>query len=117
MLELITLPYARPRWSGLLRQLFEDYQENAVTEPVIVAAIRGTRRESDRVTVLKWNENWPIENLSGQVAVHGIEMPQTSLSPEVWRLESREVLALLAKLRTAGESLGDLVGDRFYYGI
>jgi hypothetical protein len=30
MLALITLPYARPRWSGLLRQLFEDYQENAV---------------------------------------------------------------------------------------
>ncbi|MGL4400343.1 MAG: Eco57I restriction-modification methylase domain-containing protein [Luteolibacter sp.] len=90
---------------------------NAVTEPVIVAAIRGTRSEDDRVTVLKWNENWPIENVSGQVAVHGIEMPQTSLSPEVWRLESREVLALLAKLRSAGEALGDLVGDRFYYGI
>ncbi len=30
MLALSTLPCARPRWSGLLRQLFEDYQENAV---------------------------------------------------------------------------------------
>ena len=38
MLELITLPYARPRWSGLLRQLFEDYQENAVPLEIPVLA-------------------------------------------------------------------------------
>ena len=30
MLDLITLPYARPRWSGLLRQLFAQYDEHAV---------------------------------------------------------------------------------------
>ena len=38
MLELITLPYFRPRWSGLLRQLFEDYQENAVPLEIPVPA-------------------------------------------------------------------------------
>ena len=27
MLELITLPYARPRWAGLLRLLFDQYEE------------------------------------------------------------------------------------------
>lgn len=54
MLELITLPYARPRWSGLLRQLFEDYQESAV--PLDIPVPSGGLAESVRqlgvVTIL-----------------------------------------------------------------
>jgi hypothetical protein len=44
-------------------------------------------------------------------------MLQSELTPDGWRLESGEVLGLLAKLRSAGLPLGEFVKGRFYRGI
>jgi hypothetical protein len=44
-------------------------------------------------------------------------MLQSELTPDGWRLESGEVLGLLAKLRRAGLPLGEYVKGRFYRGI
>ena len=51
------------------------------------------------------------------LAAIGFEMPIDALRSEGWTLERPEVLALMAKLRTAGTPLGEYVDGKFYYGI
>ena len=78
MLELITLPYARPRWSGLLRQLFEDYQENAV--PLEIPVLAGGLADS-------------IHQL-GVVTIRGNDEGE-SLSLAVIEISARDTVELL----------------------
>lgn len=51
------------------------------------------------------------------LAAIGFDMPVDALRSEGWTLERPEVLALMAKLRTAGTPLGEYVDGKFYYGI
>lgn len=51
------------------------------------------------------------------LAAIGFDMQVAALRSEGWTLERPEVLALMAKLRTAGTPLGEYVDGKFYYGI
>jgi len=46
-----------------------------------------------------------------------IEMPQSSLSVEGWRIEDRTALRLLEKIKKAGVPLGEYVEGKIFYGI
>lgn len=89
----------------------------AVTEPVIIGLKKSKPGSEAVVSVLKWNEDWPIDRVQERIAAAGTGMKQSELSPEVWRLESPAVLNLLDKVRKRHKPLGKIVGDRFYYGI
>ena len=89
----------------------------AIAYPSILLARRGEPSQDQRVRVLTWE---PGRDLAGFGAVwerEGFSMLQSELTPDGWRLESGEVLGLLAKLRSAGLPLGEYVKGRFYRGI
>jgi len=73
--------------------------------------------------VMSWNPQDEIEDFrdlfegTGGQPRKSFEMPQSDLSPDGWRIERKDVLNLLDKLRAAGTPLGKYVNGRFYYGI
>lgn len=70
-----------------------------------------------QVRVFSWNPADPVEEFVSRFQANSFLMPQAELKPDGWRLESPEVLNLLAKLRRSGQPLGEYVKGRFYYGI
>ncbi|MEW5949676.1 MAG: TaqI-like C-terminal specificity domain-containing protein [Thermodesulfobacteriota bacterium] len=58
-----------------------------------------------------------LERLEETLSSIGFKMPVSALKIEGWNLERPEVLALMEKLRKAGQPLGEYVQGRFYYGI
>lgn len=65
--------------------------------------------------------NWPpsaeIADLLSVLAEHSFQVAQQSLTADGWCLETRDSLALLAKLRSKGRTLSDYVGRKIYRGI
>ena len=72
---------------------------------------------TNNVRVFSWNPADPVEEFVSRFHAGSFLMPQSELKPDGWRLESQEVLNLLAKLRKAGKPLGEYVNGRFYRGI
>lgn len=81
------------------------------------AADQRARHKEQQVRVLTWNPADNVEEFVSRFNAASFLMPQSELKPDGWRLESAEVLNLLAKLHKAGKPLGEYVNGRFYYGI
>jgi hypothetical protein len=77
----------------------------AGTDPAILLA--GNYEAKDHV----------VTAVRATVQKEGFTIPQDSLSPEGWTLESGSRLYLLKKLKETGTPLSRFVEGRFYYGI
>jgi hypothetical protein len=89
----------------------------AIAYPSIILAQRGEPSRDERVRVLTWEPGRDLSEFGAVWESESFSMLQSELTPDGWRLESGEVLGLLAKLRSAGLPLGEFVKGRFYYGI
>lgn len=98
-----------------------DFGDAPVFEAIAYASIlTGTRNPPPKDAVAlgyTWEQEQSFERITQIVAERGQKIAQSELKPDGWRLESRAVLRLLEKLRTAGKPLGEYVNGRFYYGI
>jgi hypothetical protein len=56
------------------------------------------------------NVRWTLERI-------GFELDRSALNADGWTLEGTGVMALLGKIRAAGNPLGEHVNGKFYYGI
>ena len=65
--------------------------------------------------------SWQVSDAIAQVPQiidrQGIDLAQSDLADDGWRLENPASIRLLEKLRTTGKPLGAYVGGKFYYGI
>ena len=89
----------------------------AIAYPSIILAQRGEPSRDERVRVLTWEPGRDLSEFGAVWESESFSMLQSELTPDGWRLESGEVLGLLAKLRSAGLPLGEYVKGRFYRGI
>lgn len=88
----------------------------AIAYPSIVLLQKQAPSEN-RLTAFNWEPGPPVTEFEPVFAANKFRMPQSALTADGWRLEQTEVLALLAKLRSAGKPLGEYVQGRFYRGI
>ncbi|MBK6327420.1 MAG: Eco57I restriction-modification methylase domain-containing protein [Chloroflexi bacterium] len=88
----------------------------AIAYPSIVL-LQKQAPNDNRLTAFNWEPGPPVTEFEPVFAANKFKMPQSALTADGWRLEQREVLALLAKLRSAGTPLGEYVQGRFYRGI
>ncbi|PZV15244.1 MAG: hypothetical protein DCF20_10670 [Pseudanabaena sp.] len=58
-----------------------------------------------------------IDQFATVLESNGLTISQSELQADGWRLESAEVLDLLAKLRSAGTPLGEYVNNKIYMGV
>lgn len=100
-----------------------DFADAPVFEAIAYASILcGVRRNPSKthaLRYLKWLETDAdsFAQLPAMVESKSADLFQSKLDPEGWTLESKEVLALLDKIRRAGTQLDEFVKGRFYYGI
>jgi hypothetical protein len=71
----------------------------------------------NKIRVLNWDPEKPVERFAEIFLQESFTLPQASLKPDGWRLESGVKLKLLDRIRAAGLPLGKYVGGRFYRGI
>ena len=88
----------------------------AITEPCILIAANRPKSQQP-IAAVKWDQSQKPENVDLVVRQRAVDIQQSQLEDDGWRLESPAVLALLDKMRRGGKPLGDLVNGRFYYGI
>jgi hypothetical protein len=100
---------------------FGDYPvfEEAIAYPSIITLRKGKPAAGHGVRALSWDASRSddVTQFPAVLASAGLVVRQSELKRDGWRLESGEVLDLLAKLRGAGVPLGEYVEGRFYYGI
>jgi len=72
---------------------------------------------TDHVRALNWQPGSPVEQFIEIFRQQSFTVPQTSLKPDGWRLESAIKLKLLDRIRSLGTSLGEYAKGRFYWGI
>ncbi|MBN1576394.1 MAG: DUF559 domain-containing protein [Chitinispirillaceae bacterium] len=89
---------------------------DAIAYPCIIVA-RKEKPTGNKPRVMSWEPGQAIEDFAQIFRNNGFEMAQKELTAEGWRLESRETLRLLDKLKKAGKPLGEYVKGRFYRGI
>lgn len=98
----------------------------AIAYPCIVvltkedhAAHRTTKNgtSANEARVFNWQLGPPVEQFVEIFERQHFCLPQTSLKPDGWRLESPAKLKLLDRIRATGTPLGKYVEGRFYYGI
>lgn len=101
-------------------RLLIDFAETkvfeAVTEPCVICLTCDSVPDH-AVKFLKWDQSTPPERIWEVFDLRSQTIQQRELKSESWQLESPAVLQLLEKLRRTGKSLGEHVGERFYYGI
>ncbi|MGD1900784.1 MAG: Eco57I restriction-modification methylase domain-containing protein [Geitlerinemataceae cyanobacterium] len=102
---------------------FGDYQvfEEATAYPSIIA-LRKTKpvdTSQTEINALVWDASrtQDVTQFPEVLASAGLAVRQSDLTPDGWRLESRAVLDLLAKLRQAGTPLGNFIEGQLYRGI
>ena len=83
-------------------------------QPLSAQARPDPREESQ---ALNWHPEWPLEHFAERVAAESFAVPQSSLSPAGWHLETPLKRRLLERIRAAGRPLGEVVNGRLYYGI
>jgi hypothetical protein len=85
----------------------EGRMENRVAE----------RTSTNEIRILNWQPGPPVEQFVDIFRQQSFPLPQASLKPDGWRLESGVKLKLLERIRTTGTSLGEYANGRFYWGI
>jgi adenine-specific DNA-methyltransferase len=111
-----------------LRQIIDFGDEavfDALAYPTIVIATKRDKAVplsdvSNEVAVLNWdstNEHYRVSDFPDVFAAERFGVPQGELKSGGWQLEPPLKRLLLARLRKAGQPLGDYCGGRFYYGI
>ena len=124
--------YFRAGYGEKLRQLlgdsttiynlidFGDFPvfEEAIAYPSIITLSKN-KSENNQFQALSWDETkkQDIARFATVLEQDGLIIAQENLKPDGWRLESSQILDLLAKLRNAGQPLGEYVEGRFYRGI
>jgi hypothetical protein len=124
--------YFRAGYGEKLRQLlgdsttiynlidFGDFPvfEEAIAYPSIITLSKN-KSKNNQLQALSWDETkkQDIARFATVLEQDGLIIAQENLKPDGWRLESSQILDLLAKLRNAGKPLGEYVEGRFYYGI
>jgi len=90
----------------------------ATTYPCVLVARKSSGTNGEAVvrarTIVSEDELKRFEEVFRSSA---IEMPQSSLAIDGWRIEGRSVLALLEKIKKAGVTLEEYVYGKIYYGI
>lgn len=111
-----------------LRQIIDFGDEavfDALAYPTIVIA---TKRDKaiplsdvkNDVSVLNWdskNANYCVSDFPDVFAAEGFAVPQGELKREGWQLEPPLKRQLLARIRKAGQPLGEYCKGRFYRGV
>ena len=111
-----------------LRQIIDFGDEavfDALAYPTIVIA---TKREKavplsdvkNDVSVLNWdstNENYRVSDFPEVFAAERFGVPQRDLKRDGWQLEPPTKRLLLARIRKAGQPLGEYCKGRFYRGV
>ncbi len=59
----------------------------------------------------------PIASLTEVFLEKSFLLPQKSLGPDGWKIQSASLTRLISKLRESGQPLGERAGGRFHYGI
>ncbi|MCL1471138.1 class I SAM-dependent DNA methyltransferase [Argonema antarcticum] len=124
--------YFRAGYGEKLRQLltekttiynlidFGDFPvfEEAIAYPSIIALSKFPS-DTNQVQALSWDatKHQNIAQFATVLHQEGLSISQENLKSDGWRLESSQILDLLAKIRTAGTPLEEYVNGRFYYGI
>ncbi|MFM6518662.1 MAG: class I SAM-dependent DNA methyltransferase [Microcystis panniformis] len=92
--------------------------EEAIAYPSIITLSKN-KSKNNQFQALSWDETkkQDIARFATVLEQDGLIIAQENLKPDGWRLESSQILDLLAKLRNAGQPLGEYVEGRFYYGI
>jgi adenine-specific DNA-methyltransferase len=72
---------------------------------------------TEQVHVLNWQPGPSVEQFVEVFQQQNFTLPQTTLRPDGWQLESSTKLKLLDRMRVVGTPLGEYVKGRFYYGI
>jgi hypothetical protein len=98
-----------------------DFGDAPVFESIayasILAGVRAAPTPDGSVLAYTWEKEMAFDRIAQIVPERGLQIRQSELKPDGWRLESPAVLRLLEKLRRAGKPLGEYVNGRFYYGI
>ncbi len=71
----------------------------------------------NRVRAYGWMKGDSTDRISEVLELKGIDIEQSELTEDGWRLEGAESIKLLKKLRSIGEPLGEYVGGRFHRGV
>lgn len=114
------------RNTELLRLI--DFGDAPVFDAIAYPSIIVCRKIEDRAAfktdavpgspqVLTWEKGPPVEQFVDVFRSRSFTMSQKDLGTEGWRLQSREKLRLLQKLKASGTPLGEYVKGRFYRGI
>jgi adenine-specific DNA-methyltransferase len=74
-------------------------------------------KSAQQVRVLHWQPGPSVEQFIEVFHQQSFTLPQASLRPDGWQLESSAKLKLLGRIRAVGTPLGEYVKGRFYYGI
>ncbi|MGB3208480.1 MAG: TaqI-like C-terminal specificity domain-containing protein, partial [Crinalium sp.] len=124
--------YFRASYGERLRQLltnsttiynlidFGDFPvfEEAIAYPTIIILSK-IKSDENIIKALSWDkakqEN--IEHFATVLEQDSLTISQKHLKSDGWRLESSQILDLLAKIRNVGTPLGEYVNGRFYRGI
>lgn len=90
---------------------------DATTYPSILLIEKAKPVTDAKTLVATFTDPSQLERLDETLAIVGFSMPVAALKQEGWTLERTEVLALMEKLRKAGQPLGENVEGRFYRGV
>ncbi len=98
---------------------FGDAQvfEEATAYPSILIAEKIPPDADHDILAHNWSATSDLKQAHKILRDEHFNLPQSSLRGDGWRLESRESLALLDKLRSKGRPLGELVQGKMYRGI
>lgn len=111
-----------------VRQIIDFGDEDvfdALAYPTIIIATKREKPVSlddakNDVAVLNWdgtNPDYRVTDFPDVFAAERFSVPQCELKPGGWQLEPPTKRRLLARMKKAGQPLGDYCGGRFYYGI
>lgn len=119
-LDLKPGTWSRTRLAALTRELNRLFPMPAV---LLFRHPRNDAQVSDvknDVSVLNWdstNENYRVSDFPDVFAAERFGVPQRDLKRDGWQLEPPTKRQLLARIRKAGQPLGEYCKGRFYYGI
>jgi adenine-specific DNA-methyltransferase len=111
-----------------LRQIIDFGDEavfDALAYPTIVIATKRLKPvpldgAHNEVSVLNWDNSNPshqVCDFPDVFAAERFDVPQSELNPNGWQLEPPTKRRLLARLRKAGQPLGEYCKGRFYRGV
>jgi hypothetical protein len=100
---------------------FGDYPIfEAITYPAIIVTQKRAPAETmngETVLAYNWQQSDDLTQIAATFAANGSPLLQSSLRPDGWLILEHRVASVLEKLRLRGKPLGELVQDRFFYGI